>query len=259
MDKNEKSLKQKLEMIPGVSVRLNISLESKIFKEAFKSVENNLNFFKGCISRVTSSLSNALEVVNNLEEFYCANVNDCHYGSELETLQVIINSELLKIVNINQSTKYKGLPLLDQKADDFIGKEKLLIDIYSEEKYEIDFSQFNLDIYSGLVLEPGLNLGAKNKLAYLSLDYKNTSSSLEAYKYRTGFLNDFGSYKFNLQRMLDKALSISAILESKSVFLNIIKDACVDSDEFKSETKKINFVNLKNHQSEDSKKISEYV
>lgn len=255
MDKYFKLMKSKLEKIPGVSV--NINLDSKLFKETFTGVKNNLEFFLSCMTRVVTSLKAVQEIIIHLEEFYRDKMDSSFYESELEVFQIILNSELLKIVDINKSTKYKGISLIETKAKNYIGRESLLIDIFSDTKFVIDFSIFNLDLHSDPVSEVGLNLGARNKLGDLTLLSNKEALDKSIVTFKRSFFNDFEFYRFNIERMLDKALSIKATIESKRSILLLIEQSF---DSGKKDKKSLpNFANLSKHIKEDSKKIAQYV
>jgi phosphotransferase system IIB component len=255
MDKYSKLLKSNLEKIPGVTVKLNNKFEPS--HASFLGVKNNLNFFISCMTRVITSLKRTQEIIVNLEEFYRNKMDGFYYESELEVFQIIVNSELFKIIDIHESTKYKGISLLDKKSKKYICHDELFIDVFSDKKFKIDFSFFNLNPDSNLSSEAGINLGAKNKLIDLNLIMKKTASKSGADIFKSSFFNDFDFYRFNIERMLDKALSISATLESKLMNLNFIEESL----DFKKKNKKqkINFLALSKHIEEDSKKIAQYV
>jgi phosphotransferase system IIB component len=247
-----KSIKDKLENIFGVSLNENARIVPDSYKSPFACIRDNLNFFDACMTRVITSLKAIHESIIKLEELYQITASGSYYKSELEAFQVMINSELLKITDIYKSTKYKGISLLDMSSENFLGQEKLFIDIYSHEKYEINFPIFNADIDSDLESVAGINLGACNKLGDLCFEeMKNLVNG----KYS----NDFVSCRFNIERMIDKALSISATLNSKSMLLSIIEHVSLDEIKIRTEIEKIDFTNLENHASEDALKIAQYV
>jgi hypothetical protein len=253
---NKKSSSNKHDKSDSKSVDLKNRLD--LCQETLNCVQSNLNFFKACIARIITSLTETKSVLIVLEDLCRTKVNGSFYESELKIFEILINSELLKIDDIHKSTKYRGISLLNTKARKSFSKEKLLIDPYSTRKFELDFSLFNIDIFSPVDLSPGLNLGAKFCLSDLSINSKKNTLFVNNYQRENSFLNDFVTYRFNVDRMLDRALSISSVLDSKQVILDILKKSLLKEDNPLKDLKKINFARVKKHVKADFQRIAEY-
>lgn len=227
-------------------------------KETLNCVQANLDFFRACIVRVITSLKEAKSSLVALEDLCRTKANSSFYESELKIFEILINSELLKLDHIRKSTKYKGISLLNTKAKKNLIKESLLIDIYSGKNFELDFSLFNIDLFSCVEAGPGLNLGAKHRLGDLSVDLKKQTLFVSNHQRENSFLNDFVTYRFNIDRMLDRALSISSVLDSKQVILDILKKSLLKEENPIKDFKKINFAKIKKQVKIDSEKIATF-
>lgn len=255
---NKKSSSNKQHKSESKSVDLKNRLDLDLCEETLDCVQGNLNFFRACIARVITSLTETKFSLVALEDLCRTKVNGSFYESELKIFEMLINSELLKIDDIHKSTKYRGISLLNTKARKFFSKEKLLIDPYSTRKFELDFSLFNIDIFSPVDLSPGLNLGAKFCLSDLSINSIKNTLFVNNYQRENSFLNDFVTYRFNVDRMLDRALSISSVLDSKQVILEILKKSLLKEENPTKDLKKINIARINKQVKADSQRIAEY-
>jgi hypothetical protein len=226
-----------------------LSVELKIFRQSLFIISNNLNFFKACSTRLVNTLRQVKDQLQIIEALYVDYFQKQALASEAKKKEVLIHSEILQVLNLNNSTKFKGVSLMDSSSDNFIAEIALIIDVYESSKYKLDFKDFDLTLSEP---ESGINIGSKNVLL------KNQSNFENVYDYKNfevDFNEDFANYKFNVDKLLDKVYSLDLMISQKLEKLDELKKKLACDDSLNEELQKLDIKKVTSDLTEDSRTI----